>query len=235
MIIWISNTPPVVSCSLLLDDDGTVASAFGADHLIMESPGYQTFDYEQTATAATLLGISADPITNSFPLPTAPMQVQYTCTARTAPTVGRTGGGGLLIAVISSGGAPVGNVVIGIYEDYDAGGNNAEWAVSVNGSAPPGMGGTYFGSSILNASVSLYVMPDGTIGGTANGADIGIIPGITVGETDTFTVGIVVNDDAVYTAGNTLSGSLITAADQITEPSLTGATDICGNPIPQVI
>lgn len=218
---------PAISCAYPLDDDGTLATAFGYTLLPMDAPGYQTGTYTQTGVAAGLIALnSAAFTTGSFSRPaSAPIAVQGKCTAADVATTGYVGGISLLLAVFDSGGSPVGNAVASIIEKYPLG---AEYSLTVNGTTIAS--GALTGAS-AGKSVAFYVNADGTIGYTAGGVDRGAVTGLTVGATDTFIIGLFANDGASYEAAAAFSYQLITAAPDYTEPAPAGSTDLCGTAI----
>lgn len=228
---WTAGVP--IACAYPMDDAGAVAGSFGVALLPTDAPDHNAFTFTTAADNTVSLAAPADILgAANYPRPaTVPMAVQYTVTAAELP-VGGGRYGGLMVAVISAGGAVLGYarvLLTGYGEAAIALGQGGYGELTVNEDAP--LDQVEFAGSIVGKGVAFYVNPDGTIGYTVGGTDGGTIPGLTVGATDKVAFALYLGDYASGEAGLTFSAALRTQAADITEPVPAGATDPCGNVI----
>lgn len=228
---------PSVACLYPLDDDGTVAHSFGFGFMQADAPLYQTGSYTQTgappadATPPNIGAISAPAnalSTAQIAMPaTGGIAAQLKFTAWPADINALVPSKGLVAAIFNSSGALVG--ITGVYLLQSSG----QLAYRTTNMAGSSSSATIGAVSAAGMSVSLYVNADGSIGATANGADLGLVEAAgTVSATDTFLWVPSCDDDTGATVGASVSWELITSAASITEPVPAGSVDSCGNAIP---
>lgn len=219
----------VVPYVFRLDDDGTLAAAFGFGHLPTVAPAYLVASHSyETAVSNEVFAATVSAIENAADSTAGGVYAYQINLDIDAEALGGVGDGYRAMAGsglgLVAGGVPVLQFNVGIYVDragvtvrgYINGGGSPAFEEELVGYVP--------GEHVIAVYIDATL---GKVGYTLDGVDQGYVAGILVGAVDAIAPSLIVEQGGDITAeGWTAALEMVPVASGITEPVPAGAKDL---------